>query len=248
VGAVATSSGHSAQFLAIATLAKAGDNIVSTSFLYGGTHNQFKVFLPRLGINVKFVNGDDPQEFAKLIDENTKALYIESIGNPQLNVPDFSAFAKVAHEAGVPLIVDNTFGACGYLVRPFEHGADIVVESATKWLGGHGTTIGGVVIDSGNFDWAKHADRFPDFSQGSASYHGLNFWELFGRLSFAVKARTETLRDLGCSMNPFAAFLLLQGLETLSVRLDRITANALELAKWLESNPNVSWVSYPGEP
>ena len=205
------------------------------------------MFLPRLGINVRFVNGDDPNEFAKLIDDNTKALYIECIGNPQLNVPDFKAFAKVAHDAGVPLIVDNTFGARGYLLHPIDHGADIVVESATKWLGGHGTTVGGVVIDSGNFNWAKHADRFPDFSHGSDSYHGLNFWKLFGRLSFAVKARTETLRDMGCSMNPFAAFLLLQGLETLTVRLDRITANALELAKWLESSPNVMWVSYPGE-
>lgn len=244
--AVATSSGHSAQFIAIATIAKAGDNIISTSYLYGGTHNQFKVFFPRFGINVKFVEGDDPKDFAKLIDAKTKAIYIETIGNPRLNVPDFRALADVAHEAGIVLIVDNTFGACGYLFRPIEHGADIVVESATKWLGGHGTTLGGVVVDSGNFDWSIHADKFPEFTEGSPSYHGMNFWKMFGRFSFAIKARTETLRDLGCSMNPFAAFMLLQGLETLSVRLDRITSNALTLAKWLESHPSVSWVSYPG--
>lgn len=266
VAAVAASSGHSAQFMAIATLAQAGDNIVSTSFLYGGTYNQFKSFLPRLGITVKIVNGDNPEEFAKLIDDKTKAIYIESIGNPKYNIPDFKAFAKVAHEAGVPLVVrtinsgpnpvkeltwdsqvDNTFGAGGYLVRPIEHGADIVVHSATKWIGGHGTTLAGVVVDSGNFDWGKHAKRFPYFSEPAASYHGLNFWETFGRTSFTVRARSETLRDLGCALNPFGAFLLLQGLETLSLRVERHVMNALNLARWLEKNKYVAWVSYPGE-
>ncbi|KAF2271897.1 O-acetylhomoserine ami [Westerdykella ornata] len=246
VAALATSSGQAAQFIAIATLAHAGDNIVSTSNLYGGTYNQLKVFLPRLGIKTKFVNGDRPEDFKAAIDENTKAVYIESIGNPKYNVPDFEKIAAVAHEAGVPLVVDNTFGAGGYFVRPIEHGADIVVHSATKWIGGHGTTIGGVIVDSGKFDWGKHGKRFPQFVEPAEGYHGLKFWETFGPITFAIRARVEIQRDLGAALNPFAAQQLLLGIETLSLRAERHGENALKLAKWLESNENVSWVSYPG--
>ncbi|CAO3690114.1 unnamed protein product [Umbelopsis vinacea] len=244
VAAIATSSGQAAQYLTIATLAKTGDNIVSSSTLYGGTYNQFKVLLPRFGITTKFTKSNDPAEFEKLIDDKTKAVYIESIGNPGYAVPDIQAIAKIAHDAGVPLVVDNTFGIGGYLVRPIEHGADIVVHSATKWIGGHGTTIGGVVIDSGNFNWNN--GRFPDFTEPSEGYHGLKFYETFGNLSFAIKLRVETLRDIGASQNPFGAFLLLQGLETLSLRGQRHVDNALKLANWLEKQPQVKWVSYPG--
>jgi O-acetylhomoserine (thiol)-lyase len=252
VAALATASGQAAQFLAISTIAQAGDNIVSTSFLYGGTYNQFKVTLPRLGINVKFVEGDDPENFRQAIDQNTKALYVETIGNPQFNIPDFAALAHIAHENGIPLIVDNTFGAGGYLARPIEHGADIVVESATKWIGGHGTSIGGVVVDSGKFDWGN--GKFPLFTEPSPAYHGLNFQEVFGKgsqfgnIAFIIRARVEGLRDLGAALSPFNAFLLLQGLETLSLRVDRHVNNALELAKWLEQQEQVAWVNYPGLP
>ncbi|MEB3150271.1 MAG: aminotransferase class I/II-fold pyridoxal phosphate-dependent enzyme, partial [Sphaerospermopsis sp.] len=230
VAALATASGQAAQFLAISTIAQAGDNIVSTSFLYGGTYNQFKVTLPRLGINVKFVEGDDPENFRQAIDQNTKALYVETIGNPQFNIPDFAALAHIAHENGIPLIVDNTFGAGGYLARPIEHGADIVVESATKWIGGHGTSIGGVIVDSGKFDWGN--GKFPLFTEPSPAYHGLNFQEVFGKgsqfgnIAFIIRARVEGLRDLGAALSPFNAFLLLQGLETLSLRVDRHVNNA----------------------
>ncbi|KAK0119899.1 Homocysteine synthase [Cadophora gregata] len=246
VAAVAASSGQAAQFMAIAALAHAGDNIVSTTNLYGGTYNQLKVFLPRLGINTKFVNGDKPEDFAAAIDENTKAVYIESIGNPKYNIPDFEAIAKVAHDHGVPLVVDNTFGAGGYFVRPIDHGADIVVHSATKWIGGHGTTIGGIVVDSGKFDWGKNAKRFPEMVEPSPGYHGLKFWETFGPITFAIRVRVEILRDLGSSLNPFGAFQLLQGIETLSLRAERHAQNSLALARWLEKSPHVSWVSYPG--
>ncbi|CBX96984.1 similar to O-acetylhomoserine/O-acetylserine sulfhydrylase [Plenodomus lingam JN3] len=246
VAALATSSGQAAQFVAIATLAHAGDNIISTTNLYGGTYNQFKVFLPRLGIKTKFVHGDDAEEFKKAIDENTKAVYIESIGNPRYNVPDFEKIVAIAHDAGVPVIVDNTFGAGGYFVRPIDHGADLVVHSATKWIGGHGTTLGGVVIDSGKFDWGKNAKRFPQMVEPSDGYHGLKFWESFGPLTFAVRARLEIQRDLGAVLSPFGAQQLLIGIETLSLRAERHASNALTLAKWLESNENVSWVSYPG--
>ncbi|KAF4621513.1 hypothetical protein G7Y89_g14560 [Cudoniella acicularis] len=246
VAAVAASSGQAAQFMAISTLAHAGDNIVSTTNLYGGTYNQLKVFLPRLGIETKFIDGDNPEDFAKAIDEKTKAIYIESIGNPKYNVPDFEAIAKVAHEHGVPVIVDNTFGAGGYFVRPIEHGADIVVHSATKWIGGHGTTIGGVVVDSGKFDWGKHGKRFPEMVEAAPGYHGLKFWDTFGPITFAIRLRVEILRDLGSTLNPFAAFQLIQGLETLSLRAERHAQNALVLARWLEKNPHVAWVSYPG--
>ncbi|KAI9823324.1 MAG: Homocysteine synthase [Thelocarpon impressellum] len=246
VAAVAASSGQAAQFMTIAALAHSGDNIISTSNLYGGTYNQFKIFIARFGIHTKFVKGDDPAEFAKLIDDKTKAIYIESIGNPRYNVPDIEGIAKVAHEAGVPLVVDNTFGAGGYYIRPIDHGADIVVHSATKWIGGHGTTIGGVIVDSGKFDWGKNAKRFPQFNDPSEGYHGLKPFETFGPITFAIRVRIEVLRDLGATLNPFAAFQLIQGIETLSLRAERHAENALKLAKWLQQNPNVAWVSYPG--
>lgn len=250
VAALATSSGQAAQFLAITTIAQAGENIVSTSLLYGGTYNQFKVTLPRLGINVKFVDGDNPADFEKLIDEKTKALYVETIGNPRLNIPDFAALAGVAHKHGIPLIVDNTFGTGGYLCRPIEHGADIVVQSATKWIGGHGTSIGGVIVDSGKFNWGN--GKFPIFTEPSPSYHGLNFWEVFGtngpfgNIVFIIRARVEQLRDIGACQAPFNSFLLLQGLETLSLRVSRHCENALKLAQWLKQHSQVSWVWYPG--
>jgi O-acetylhomoserine (thiol)-lyase len=252
VGALAVSSGQAAQFTAISTLAQAGNNIVSTSLLYGGTYNQFKVALPRLGIDVKFVDGDAPENFQKLIDGQTKALYIETIGNPRLNIPDIAGIADVAHKNGIPLIVDNTFAAGGYLCRPIEHGADIVVHSATKWIGGHGTSIGGVIIDSGKFNWGN--GNFRVFTEPSPGYHGLKFWETFGssspfgNIAFIVRARVEQLRDLGACLSPFNSFLFLQGLETLSLRVERHCENALKLAQWLKERPEVSWISYPGLP
>ncbi|HYD40362.1 MAG TPA: O-acetylhomoserine aminocarboxypropyltransferase/cysteine synthase [Anaeromyxobacter sp.] len=251
VAALATSSGQAAQFLTIANIAQAGDNIVSSSLLYGGTYNQFKVTIPRLGIGVKLVEGADPAKLAAAVDGKTKALYVESITNPSGDVPDFEALAKVAHDAGIPLIVDNTFGACGYLVRPIDHGADIVVESATKWIGGHGTSIGGVIVDSGKFDWAK-SGKFPFFTQPSPGYHGLVFNDVFGpkgpfgNIQFIIRARVEGLRDLGPALSPFNSFLLLQGLETLSLRVQRQVDNTLALAKWLKSHPQVAWVNYTG--
>ncbi|BCS27517.1 O-acetylhomoserine aminocarboxypropyltransferase/cysteine synthase family protein [Aspergillus puulaauensis] len=246
VAAVAASSGQAAQFMAISALAHAGDNIISTSNLYGGTYNQFKVLFPRLGITTKFVEVDKAEDITAAIDDRTKAVYVESIGNPRYNVPDFEAIAKVAHEKGVPVVVDNTFGAGGYYLRPIDHGADIVVHSATKWIGGHGTTIGGVVIDSGKFDWGKNAARFPQFTQPSEGYHGLNFWETFGPIAFAIRVRVEILRDLGSALNPFAAQQLLLGLETLSLRAERHATNAIALADWLKKNEHVKWVSYLG--
>ncbi len=250
VAGLATSSGQAAQLIAVTTIAQAGENIVSTSLLYGGTYNQFKVTLPRLGINVKFVDGDNPADFEKLIDPKTKALYIETIGNPRLNIPDIKAIADLAHRHGIPLIVDNTFGAAGFLVKPIDHGADIVVASATKWIGGHGTSIGGIVVDSGNFDWGN--GNFPIFTEPSPGYHGLKFNEVFGKgsqfgnIAFIIRARVEGLRDLGPALSPFNAFLFLQGLETLSLRIERHNSNALKLAQWLEENPLVDWVWYPG--
>ena len=251
LAALATSSGQAAQLLALTTIAEAGDNIVSTSYLYGGTYNQFKVTFPRLGIKVRFANGDDPDSIERLIDERTKAIYLETMGNPRFNIPDFERISKVAKANGIPLVVDNTFGACGYLFRPIEHGADIVVQSATKWIGGHGTTIGGVIVDAGTFPWNN--GKFPTFTEPSPGYHGLNFWEVFGpegvlgaNVAFIIRARVEGLRDLGPSQNPFGSFLLLQGLETLSLRVQRSIENALELAHWLEEQDGVDWVSYPG--
>ncbi|MFH1853630.1 MAG: O-acetylhomoserine aminocarboxypropyltransferase/cysteine synthase [Candidatus Neomarinimicrobiota bacterium] len=253
VAALATASGQAAQFLAITTLAEAGDNIISSDSLYGGTYNQFKIALPRLGIAVRFVDCDDQAAIINQIDDRTKAIYLESIGNPRFNIPDFVAVAKIARQYGIPLLVDNTFGAAGYFCRPIEFGADIVVASATKWIGGHGTTIGGVIIDAGTFPWDN--GRFPGFTAPSPGYHGLNFWETFGpagnagiNLAFIVRARVEGLRDFGPCLNPFGAFLLLQGLETLSLRVQRHADNTIELARWLQQHNAVAWVSYPGLP
>jgi len=252
VAALATASGQAAQFLALSTILQNGDNVVSTSYLYGGTYNQFKVSLPRLGIHTKFVGGDDPADFAKAIDSRTRALYVETIGNPRFNVPDFEALAKIAHDAGIPLVVDNTFGAGGYTCRPIEHGADIVVASATKWIGGHGTSIGGVIVDAGRFDWGN--GRFPVFTEPAPGYHGLNFWDTFGpkgpfgNIAFIIRARVEGLRDFGPCLSPFNSFLFLQGLETLSLRVERHNDNAAELARWLEKHSAVSWVSHPSLP
>lgn len=249
-GSLATSSGQSAQFLALTNILEAGDNFISTSYLYGGTYNQFKVQFKRLGIQVKFVNGDDPSEFDKLVDNKTKAIYLETIGNPKFNIPDFDTISAIAKKHDIPLIVDNTFGAGGYLFRPIEHGANIVVESATKWIGGHGTSIGGVITDAGNFNWGN--GKFPMFTEPSEGYHGLIFWDVFGpkcplgNIAYITRARVEGLRDYGNALSPFNAFLLLQGIETLSLRLDRITQNALALAKWLESLDWVEKVNYPG--
>lgn len=252
VAAVATSSGQAAQFVALSNILQSGDNFISTSFLYGGTYNQFKVAFKRLGIDVRFVNGDDPEAFVRHIDKNTKAIYLETIGNPKLNIPDFEKFAAIAQEYDLPLIVDNTFGAGGYLFRPLEHGANIVVESATKWIGGHGTTIGGVIIDGGNYNWGN--GKFKQFTEPAEGYHGLIFWDVFGdnnplglpNVAFAIRARVEGLRDFGSSQSPFNSFLLLQGLETLSLRVQRHVDNTLELAKWLESKAQVEFVEYPG--
>lgn len=244
---MAASSGQSAQFMAIAALAHAGDNIISTSSLYGGTYNQFKVLLPRLGIQTKFLSSDDPQTLAAAIDDRTKAIYVETIGNPGYTVPDFAALTSEAHKHGIPVIVDNTFGAGGFFCRPLDHGADIIVHSATKWIGGHGTTIAGVVVDGGKFDWAANAARFPQFVEPSEGYHGLKFVETFGNsLAFALRVRVEILRDLGTALNPFAAQQLLIGVETLSLRAERHAANAVKLAQWLKSQDRVAWVSYPG--
>jgi len=253
VAALATASGHAAQFLAITNIAQAGDNIVSSSRLYGGTFNQFKVTLPRLGIGVKLVDSVEAADLARAIDARTKALYVETIGNPGYDIPDLPALAKLAHANGIPLIVDNTFAAGGYLCRPIEHGADVVVESATKWIGGHGTSIGGVIVDSGRFDWAA-SGKFPFFTEPSPGYHGLVFNDVFGpkgpfgNIQFIIRARVEGLRDQGQCISPFNSFLFLQGLETLSLRVQRHADNTLALATWLEKHPAVSWVSYPGLP
>jgi O-acetylhomoserine (thiol)-lyase len=250
IAAVATSSGQAAQLLTFTTLLEAGDNIVSTSFLYGGTYNQFKVAFPRIGFGVQFVDGDDPANFEKLINDKTKALYVETIGNPKYNIPDFEALAEIAHRHKIPLVVDNTFGAGGYISRPIDFGADIVVHSATKWIGGHGTSIGGVIVDAGNFDWRN--GKFPIFTNPAPGYHGLVFTDVFnpegpfGNIGFAIRVRVEGLRDFGAALSPFNSFLFLQGLETLSLRVQRQVDNALELAKWLEKHSQVTWVSYPG--
>jgi len=244
--ALAVSSGQAAQFTALAGLAHSGDNIVSTSFLYGGTYNQLKVAFKRFGIETRFVDGDSAEDFEKLFDEKTKAVYLESIGNPKYNVPDLEKITEIAHKHGIPVVVDNTFGAGGYFIKPIDHGADIVVHSATKWIGGHGTTIAGVVVDSGRFPWKDYPKKFPQFSEPSEGYHGLILNEAFGNLAFIGHARTEILRDIGPALSPFAAFLLIQGLETLSLRVERQAENTFKLAKYLEKSEYVSWVSYPG--
>ncbi|MCC2548915.1 O-acetylhomoserine aminocarboxypropyltransferase/cysteine synthase [Hymenobacter sp. BT175] len=250
VAALATASGQAAQFIALNNILQAGDNFVSSSHLYGGTYNQFKVAFKRLGIEVRFADGDNPDSFAALIDANTKALYLETIGNPSFSVPDFEAIAAIANEHDLPLIVDNTFGAGGYLFRPLEHGAHIVVESATKWIGGHGTSIGGVIVDGGTYDFGN--GKFPQFTEPSEGYHGLVFNDVFGKggpfgnIAFIIRARVEGLRDFGPALSPFNSFLLLQGLETLSLRVDRTVQNAQQIAEWLEQHPQVESVNYPG--
>ena len=261
MAALATASGQSAQFLTITNCMQAGDNFISTSYLYGGTYNQFKVQFPRLGIDVRFADGDNVDSFAAQIDDNTKGLYVEAMGNPRFNIPDFEKLSDLAKERGIPLIVDNTLGACGALLRPIDHGADVVVESATKWIGGHGTSLGGVIVDAGTFDWGN--GKFPLMSQPSAAYHGIVHWDVFGfgsdtckllgvpenrNVAFALRARLEGLRDWGPAISPFNSFLLLQGLETLSLRVERHTENAMALASWLDAHPNVEAVSYPGLP
>lgn len=252
VAALAVGSGQAAQFIALNNILQSGENFVSTSFLYGGTYNQFKVAFKRLGIEARFAEGDKPEAFEKLIDKNTKAIYIETIGNPGFNIPDFEAIAALAKKHDLPLIVDNTFGAAGYLFKPLQHGASVVVESATKWIGGHGTSIGGVIVDGGNYNWGN--GKFPQFTEPSEGYHGLKFWDIFGEgnplglpnIAYIIRARVEGLRDFGPAISPFNSFLLLQGLETLSLRVQRSVDNALALAQWLEKHPDVESVNYPG--
>ncbi|KAH0581918.1 hypothetical protein H2248_011591 [Termitomyces sp. 'cryptogamus'] len=244
IAAIATSSGQAAQFLAIGAIARAGDNIVSSTHLYGGTYNQLKVTFKNFAISCHFVEGFDPDTFAAAIDDKTKAIFVEAVANPDYVLFDIPALAKVAHEHKIPLIVDNTFGMGGFLVRPFDLGADIIVHSATKWIGGHGTTIGGVIIDSGKFDW-RASGKFPAFTEHLEGYHDTILSDKFGPIAYAIKVRAQLLRDIGPCLNPFGAFLLLQGLETLSLRGERHSTNGFALAKWLEKHPHVAWVSYP---
>lgn len=250
VAALATSSGQAAQFLAISNIMGSGDNFISSPNLYGGTYNQFKVNLKRLGIEARFAASMDADAFDALVDESTKAIYLETIGNPSFNVPDFESITAVAKKHDLPVIVDNTFGACGYLFRPLEHGANVVVQSATKWIGGHGTSIGGVIVDGGNYNWGN--GKYPQFTKPSEGYHGMVFWDIFGsegpfgNIAYIIRARVEGLRDFGPAISPFNSFLLLQGLETLSLRVQRTSDNALALAKWLNDHPQVEAVNYPG--
>ncbi len=252
VAGLAVSSGQAAQFIALSNILQAGDNFVTTSHLYGGTYNQFKVQFKRIGIDGRFAEEDTVEAFEKLIDDKTKAIYLETIGNPEFNVPDFEAFSALAKKYDIPLIVDNTFGAAGCLAKPISHGANIVVQSTTKWVGGHGTSIGGIIVDGGNFNWGN--GKFPQFTEPSEGYHGLKFWETFGEgnplgmpnVAFIIRARVEGLRDFGPCMSPFNAFLFLQGLETLSLRVERTVSNALALAEWLEAHDLVESVNYPG--
>src|SRR5690348_2425598 len=244
IAGLATSSGQAAQFLALSSLCELGDEVVASSTLYGGTYTQFDVSFRRIGINVKFVEPDDPENFRKAITPRTRALYGETIANPRMNVLDIARVAEIAHEAGVPLVVDNTM-ASPYLCRPIEHGADIVVHSATKFLGGHGTSIGGIIVDSGKFPWS---DKYPALTKPSPGYHGMVFSEVFGNLAFIIKARVEGLRDLGPCISPFNSFLFIQGIETLKFRMEAHSRNALAVAQWLEKNPAITWVKYPGLP
>ena len=250
VAALAVASGHAAQFIAITNIAGSGDNLVSSPYLYGGTFNQFKVTFKNLGIEARFSADLKPENFEKLIDSKTKAIYLETIGNPSYSIPDFEKFAALAKKHDLPLIVDNTFGCGGALFRPLEHGANIVVESATKWIGGHGSSIGGVIVDGGNFNWGN--GKYPAFTEPSEGYHGLKFWEVFGsdgpfgNIAFIIRARVEGLRDYGPAISPFNSFLLIQGLETLSLRVERHVQNTLALAKWLSKHPKVESVNYPG--
>jgi len=250
VAALAVGSGHAAQFLTFTTLLDIGDNFVTSPFLYGGSYNQFNVSFRRLGIEARFAEDASVEAFEKLIDEKTKALYFESIGNPGFVIPDFEALGALARKYDLPLIVDNTFGGGGYLIRPIDYGANIVVESATKWICGHGTSIGGVIVDAGTYNWGN--GKFPGFTEPSPGYHGLKYWDVFnfdgpfGNIAFIIKARVEGLRDYGPSLSPFNSFLLVQGLETLSLRMERHVENTLALAQWLEKHPAVESVNYPG--
>jgi O-acetylhomoserine (thiol)-lyase len=252
VAAVAVGSGQAAQFIALNNILQPGDNIVSSSYLYGGTYNQFKVAFKRLGIEARFAKGDDADSIESLIDDKTRAIYLETIGNPSFSVPDFERVAAVAKKHDLPLVVDNTFGAGGYLFQPLKHGANIVVESATKWIGGHGTSVGGVIVDGGTYDFGN--GKYPQFTEPSDGYHGLVFNDVFGKngpfgnIAFAIRARVEGLRDFGPAISPFNSFLLLQGLETLSLRVERTVENALKVAQWLEQRPEVASVNYPGLP
>jgi O-acetylhomoserine (thiol)-lyase len=250
VAALAVASGHAAQFVTFNTLLQSGQNIVSSPYLYGGTYNQFKVTFKNLGWEARFADSLEIDDFERLIDENSRAVYVETIGNPGFNIPDFDNFGALARKYEIPLIVDNTFGAGGYLFRPIDHGANIVVESATKWIGGHGTSIGGLIVDGGNFNWGN--GKFPQFTEPSEGYQGLKFWEVFGsegpfgNIAFIIKSRVEGLRDLGPSQSPFNSFLFIQGLETLSLRMERHVENTLALASWLQNHPKVENVNYPG--
>lgn len=250
VGGLATASGQSAQFLALQNILQQGDNIVSSPFLYGGTYNQFKVTFKRLGFKVKFAEGDNTDDFEQKIDDRTRAIYVETIGNPAFSIPDFERLADIAHKHQIPLIVDNTFGACGYLCRPIDYGANVIVQAATKWIGGHGTSIGGVIVDGGNFNWGN--GKFGYFTDPDEAYHNLKFWDVFGsdgpfgNIAFIIRARVTGLRSIGAAQSPFNAFLFLQGLETLSLRVQRTVDNAIEIAEWLQSLPQVEYVNYPG--
>ncbi|OCK74948.1 O-acetylhomoserine ami [Lepidopterella palustris CBS 459.81] len=245
VGAVATASGHAAQFMAITSVCEPGHNFISTMNLYGGTFNQFRVYMKKFNITCKFIEGHSPSTIAEAIDSNTRAVYVETIGNPQFNIPDLRAIADVAHEAGIPLIVDNTFGMGGFLCQPIAHGADIITHSCTKWIGGHGTSMGGIVIDGGRFDWSA-SGKFPGFTEPADGYHGMRFWETYGMKALSAKLRMDAMRDLGPCMSPFNAWLFLQGLETIAIRGERHVQNTLAFAKWLERHPCVAWVNYPG--
>ncbi len=245
VGALATASGQSAETLAILNIAGAGDEIVSAASLYGGTYNLFHYTLPKVGVNVKFVDAGDPENFRSAITDKTKAIYAETVGNPALNTLDIEAAAAVAHEAGLPLIVDNTLPS-PYLVNPLEHGADIVVQSATKFIGGHGTSIGGIIVDGGRFPWDN--GRFPGFTEPDPSYHGLQYYQALGEMAYILKARVQMLRDYGPALSPFNSFLFLQGLETLPLRMERHSRNAMAVAEFLRGHDKVSWVNYPGLP
>lgn len=243
VGALGVASGQAAITFSVLNITRAGQNIVSTSYLYGGTYNLFHYTLPKLGIKVKFVDTSDPENVRRAIDENTRLVYSESVGNPKNNVDDFEAIAKVAHDAGIPFIVDNTV-TTPYLFKPLDHGADIVVYSLTKFIGGHGTSIGGAVVDGGKFPWNN--GKFPELTEPDPSYHGLKYWEALGNLSYILKMRVTLLRDIGAPLSPFNSFQFLQGLETLHVRMPRHVENARKVAQWLEKHPLVSWVNYPG--
>jgi len=250
VAALATASGQAAQFLALNNILQSGENFVTSPFLYGGSYNQFKVSLKRLGIEARFAKDNNFENFESLIDEKTKAIYTETIGNPDFNIPDFDKLSALAKKHDLPLIVDNTFACAGYLFRPLEHGANVVVQAATKWIGGHGNSIGGVIVDGGNYNWGN--GKFPAFSEPSEGYHGMVFNDVFGskgpfgNIQFIIRARVEGLRDFGPAISPFNSFLLIQGLETLSLRIERHVENTLALALWLEKNPNVEKVNYPG--